>query len=545
MDSFKKLKIGTQLSLGFGMVTALMLVLAVFSVMRVSSLSKAFREDHRISAQRLEPLYVAREALAQTGLAARNGYIFTDNAEAAKELAIVDEQKAIYLAAIEKMAPVYANDPQFAKVKEGMLAMADELKRPRQYREAGKMEEYGRFLVNECSPLRRRIVQDMAVLVSAAQKESEMAADTVEEYATGAQRLVTVLAVAAFILSLVIAGLIKRLLLKQLGGEPVYAAEIASRIAKGDLAVSVHLAPEDKDSLLFAIKGMRDSLSGIVSEVRHGTEAITHASNEIATGNADLSQRTEQQAQSLERVATAMEELTSTVKQNASNAQQANQLSQSASDVSQQGGVVMRQVTDTMESINESSKKIVEIISVIDGIAFQTNILALNAAVEAARAGEQGRGFAVVASEVRVLAQRAAQAAKEIKILIDDSVVKVGSGSDLVQKAGVTMHEVVDSVRRVTEIMAEISHASQEQSVGIQDVSQALGQMDGMTQQNTALVEEASAAAEELKEQAGHLNEIVGQFKLDAADATVAHLPAKSNAHNHSRSRSHLRLANG
>ncbi|NYE60793.1 methyl-accepting chemotaxis protein [Duganella sp. 1224] len=527
------------------MLTALMLVLAVFSVMRVSSLSKAFYEDNRISSERLEPLYLAREALAQTGLAARNAYIFTDNAQAMRELDIVDEQKAVYLAAVEKMTPVYANDPQFAKVKEGLLAMANELKRPRQYREAGKMEEYGRFLVEECSPLRRRIVQDMGVLVKSVQKESEGAAEMVEDDATGARRLVTVLAVVAFVLSVVIAGLIKRLLLKQLGGEPVYAAEIASRIAKGDLAVSVHLAPEDKDSLLFAIKGMRDSLAGIVSEVRHGTEAISHASQEIATGNADLSQRTEQQAQSLERVATAMEELTSTVKQNASNAQQANQLSQSASDVSEQGGVVMRQVTDTMESINESSKKIVEIISVIDGIAFQTNILALNAAVEAARAGEQGRGFAVVASEVRVLAHRAAQAAKEIKILIDDSVVKVGSGSELVQKAGITIHEVVDSVRRVTEIMAEISDASQEQSAGIQEVSQALGQMDGMTQQNTALVEEASAAAEELKEQAAHLNDIVGQFKLDAAESNIAHLPVKTSATMNSRTHRNLRLANG
>ncbi|WP_432383399.1 methyl-accepting chemotaxis protein [Duganella sp. P38] len=541
MDSFKKLKIGTQLSLGFGMLTALMLVLAVFSVVRVSSLSKAFHAENAISAERLEPLYVAREALAQTGLAARNAYIFDDDAQAAKELNIVDEQKAIYLAAVEKMGPAYANDPQFAKVKEGLLAMANELKRPRQYREAGKMQEYGRFLVNECSPLRRRIVQDMAVLVTAAQKESEAAAVEVEEFAAGAQRLVTALAVVAFVLSLVIAGLIKRVLLKQLGGEPAYAAEIASRIAKGDLAVSVKVAPSDNDSLLFAIKSMRDSLAGIVTQVRHGTEAITHASNDIAEGNVDLSQRTETQAQSLERVATAMEELTSTVKQNASNAQQANQLSQSASEVSEQGGDVMRQVTDTMASINDSSKKIVDIISVIDGIAFQTNILALNAAVEAARAGEQGRGFAVVASEVRVLAQRSAQAAKEIKALIDDSVQKVGAGSDLVGKAGTTIHDVVASVRRVTEIMAEITHASEEQSVGIQEVSQALGQMDGMTQQNTALVEEASAAAHELRDQAAHLSEIVGQFKLDQS-AAVASLPKKTV---HAPSRGKLRVVNG
>jgi len=219
MDSFKKLKIGTQLTLGFGMLTALMLVLAVFSVVRVSALSKAFNDDNRIASEKLEPLYLAREALAQTGLAARNAYIFTDAAEANKELDIVDAQKAIYLKAVEQMAPAYANDPQFAKVKEGLLAMANELKRPRQYRDAGKMEEYGHFLVNECSPLRRRIVQDMAVLVTSAQKESEAATDMVEAYASGAQRMVTVLAVVAFILSVVIAGLIKRVLLKQLGGE--------------------------------------------------------------------------------------------------------------------------------------------------------------------------------------------------------------------------------------------------------------------------------------------------------------------------------------
>ena len=306
-----------------------------------------------------------------------------------------------------------------------------------------------------------------------------------------------------------------------------------------------HAAHGDGDSLLFAIKTMRDSLAGIVQDVRQGTDSITNASNEIASGNEDLSARTEQQAQSLERVASAMDELTSTVKQNASNAQQASQLSQSASTVSEQGGEVMRQVTETMASINESSKKIVEIISVIDGIAFQTNILALNAAVEAARAGEQGRGFAVVATEVRNLAQRAATAAKEIKVLIDDSVEKVGTGSDLVHKAETTMHEVVTSVRKVTEIVTDISHASQEQSSGIQEVSSAIGQIDGMTQRNTALVEEASSAAQELRQQAFHLTQAVGQFKLDASNAVVSRLAAKTGSQRADKPLRGLRLASG
>jgi methyl-accepting chemotaxis protein len=304
----------------------------------------------------------------------------------------------------------------------------------------------------------------------------------------------------------------------------------------------VQLAKPNDHSLLYAIKSMRDKLADIVIEVRNGTTAINGASSEIAVGNQDLSQRTEQQAYSLERVASAMEELTSIVKQNASNAQQANELSQAASQVSEQGGAVMQQVTDTMQSINDSSKKIVEIISVIDGIAFQTNILALNAAVEAARAGEQGRGFAVVASEVRNLAQRSAQAAKEIKVLIDDSVTKVGTGSDLVQKAGMTMSELVVSVRRVTEIMADISMASQEQSMGIQEVSTTLGQMDGMTQQNTALVEEASAAAHELSQQAEHLSEVVDQFKLAPHAGTATHRVAATQP---AGARATLQLANG
>nr|WP_315213615.1 methyl-accepting chemotaxis protein [uncultured Duganella sp.] len=544
MNAFKKLNIGTQLSLGFGMLTAFMLILAAVSILGVSSIGAAFKQQDHINDKRLAPLYVAREALAQTGLAARNAYIFTDDAQAAKELAIVDEQKAIYLAAVEKMAPNFAGDAQFNKVKAGLLTMADALKQPRKLREAKQMEEFGTFLVNDCSPLRRQIVADMAVLMTQEQKEAAAASDQSEASAATARSWTIALTVAAFILSLLIAALIKRVLLKQLGGEPAYAAEIANKIAQGDLAIAVDIKAGDDHSLLFAIKTMRDSLASIVGQVRQGTDAIASASSEIAHGNEDLSSRTATQASSLEKVATAMEELTSTVKQNASNAQQANTLAQTASSVSEQGGEVMQQVTDTMASINESSKKIVDIISVIDGIAFQTNILALNAAVEAARAGEQGRGFAVVATEVRNLAQRSAAAAKEIKALIDDSVTKVGTGSELVLKAGTTMHAVVDSVKRVTEIMGEISIASAEQSQGIGEVGGAIGEMDGMTQQNMALVEEASAAAHELQSQASSLAGLVGQFKLEGDRGHVATAqphakPGKASA------RSSLRLARG
>jgi methyl-accepting chemotaxis protein len=260
---------------------------------------------------------------------------------------------------------------------------------------------------------------------------------------------------------------------------------------------------------------MRDRLARIVNEVRQGTDAIASTSAEIASGNLDLSSRTEQQASSLEETASSMEELTSTVKQNADNARQANVLAQTASNVAGQGGDVVAQVVQTMGSINDSSKKIVDIITVIDGIAFQTNILALNAAVEAARAGEQGRGFAVVAGEVRTLAQRSAAAAKEIKALIGDSVDKVEVGTRLVDQAGSTMHEVVDSIRRVTDIMAEISAASQEQTSGIEQINQAISQMDNVTQQNASLVEEAAAASEALQNQANKLAELVSVFRLD------------------------------
>jgi len=295
---------------------------------------------------------------------------------------------------------------------------------------------------------------------------------------------------------------------------------VANAVAKGDLTQRIEVRSQDEiGKLMQALKDMNESLSGIVGEVRNTTESITVASQEIAQGNADLSQRTEEQASSLEETASSMEELTSTVRQNAENAKQANQLATNASDVAVKGGKVVGDVVETMASISSSSKKIVDIISVIEGIAFQTNILALNAAVEAARAGEQGRGFAVVAGEVRNLAQRSAAAAKEIKGLIDDSVEKVDSGSRQVDQAGATMNEIVQAVKRVTDIMSEISAASQEQGAGIEQVNQAVVQMDEVTQQNAALVEEAAAAAEAMQGQAEVLMHAVSVFKLEGGRA--------------------------
>ena len=329
-----------------------------------------------------------------------------------------------------------------------------------------------------------------------------------------------VLAVLAMVSGIALMGWLIANVMKQLGGEPDYAGRVAQAIAEGDLSVPVQLERNDADSLLFSIDAMRLRLSHTLNEVQQAAQSVNVGAREISMGNADLSSRTESQAASLEETATSMEEMTSTVHQNADNAQQAKQFGKSASDIAEKGGAVVGKVVETMASIKDGSRKIVEIISVIDGIAFQTNILALNAAVEAARAGEQGRGFAVVAGEVRTLAQRSAAAAKEIKELIGDSVNRVDAGSLLVDEAGATMQQVVTSVQAVTSILDEIAAASQEQSSGIEQINLAINQMDEVTQQNAALVEEAAAAAQSMQDQAERLAAAVAQFKLASA-ATV------------------------
>ncbi|MGE8510879.1 MAG: methyl-accepting chemotaxis protein [Paraburkholderia terricola] len=326
--------------------------------------------------------------------------------------------------------------------------------------------------------------------------------------------MIAVMTLGLIVLAFGISEWVVRRLARQLGGEPAYAKEIASRIAAGDLTNRIALGRNDRSSMLYALHDMQGGLATTVSDIAASADAIATASGEISMGNQDLSQRTEQQAMALERTASSMEQLTSTVRQNADNAKQASTLANNASEIAEKGGEVVSRVVATMNEINDSARSIGDIIGVIEGIAFQTNILALNAAVEAARAGEEGRGFSVVAAEVRNLAQRSAAAAKEIKGLIGASVERVSNGSTLAQDAGQTMDEVVKAVKRVTDIMGEISAASSEQSAGIEEINLAVTQMDSGTQQNAALVEQATAAARSLDDQARGLKEMVGKFRL-------------------------------
>ena len=347
----------------------------------------------------------------------------------------------------------------------------------------------------------------------------QQASEAQAEAASGYRHMRIVLSslvLAALVVGMLLAWLIARLLGRQLGGEPGYAAQIANQIAAGDLSVRVETHADDTRSLLFALRNMRERLAGIVTGISETSESILLASGEIAQGNTDLSQRTEEQAASLQETASSMEQLTATVRQNADNAQQASGVAHGASEVAARGSGLVGDVVETMRELAAGSKRMTDIIAVIEGIAFQTNILALNAAVEAARAGEQGRGFAVVAGEVRSLAQRSALSAKEIKELIETSTTRVGSGAALAERAGQTMAEVTQAVQRVTDIMGEISAASHEQSTGIEQVNRAVAQMDEVTQQNAALVEQAAAAAASMADQARELKTAVAVFELQA-----------------------------
>jgi methyl-accepting chemotaxis protein len=394
---------------------------------------------------------------------------------------------------------------------------------------SGQLEEAKAWRAATTTPFGQQTVQAFSELMQAQQQAGLAAHEEGLRELAAIRRWLLAAALLAVAAGAVISTLIIRGLHRQLGGEPAYAKEVAARVARGDLASEIHVKAGDTDSLLRAMATMRDNLRQLVGDVVGGARSVASTSSQIAQGNLDLSQRTEEQASTLEETASSLEELTSTVTQNADTARQASALAVDASNVAGRGGDVVGEVVSTMNGISDASRKIADIIAVIDGIAFQTNILALNAAVEAARAGDQGRGFAVVAAEVRTLAQRSAAAAKEIKALIGASVERVDAGTRLVDAAGKTMADIVTSVKRVSDLISEIAAASQEQSAGIEQVNKAMSQMDGVVQQNASLVEEASAATESMKEQAGALVKLVTRFDLGQQvqpDAYVAQAAA-------------------
>ena len=522
MHRLQNLKIGPRLFLAFGILGLCMLAISVFAIIRMGDIAHAVEFQNTVRTHKLEPLYAAREALDQTGLSARNALAIADLAEASRELDKVDQFKALYLSELQKAAPYFAGDRQYAIVDATMKKMAIELNRVRPLRTTGTTEQLAAFIANECRPLRAQAAAQIDTLLTSVQADVDKASAQADGVFGAAKTWIMVVGVAVFACTMLLGYLITASITHPLRE----AVAVAETVAAGDLSArfagAAGGARDEVGQLQNAMRRMVDSLLSIVSEVRSGTEAIHTGATEISAGNRDLSQRTEQQAASLDRTARSMEELTGAVKQNAENARQANTLAVSASAVATRGGELVSRVVLTMDSINASSKKIVDIIAVIDAIAFQTNILALNAAVEAARAGEQGRGFAVVASEVRNLAQRSATAAKEIALLIGDSVAKVHSGGELVGHAGSTMDEIVASVREVTDIMGDIMAASEHQSAGIEQVNAAVGLMDTVTQQNAALVEQAAAASQAMQDQAEHLTAAVNAFKLEQKTVRTA-----------------------
>jgi methyl-accepting chemotaxis protein len=529
MNILANLSVGKRLGLGFGSIVLLICGFAVASWMQLVAIRAAVVEVVDDRYPKVDITTKIHEAVNLQSRSLRNAIIAVSlgmNAEADEFLAKVTGAVAANDEHMKHLDTML-NTPKGKELFAAMTASRGEYGKARNeamrlVRER-KWEQAGTYTLAEVRPKQEVFTRALDVMV---EFQAGLMARSSEQAKERVMQTITVtLAVSGgvLLLAVLMGVMISRSLLRELGGEPADAREAARRIAEGDLTYRIPVRDGDTSSLLGALGLMQAALVGTVSKVRLGSQSVATASEQIAQGNQDLSSRTDEQAGALQQTAATMEQLGSTVRNNAENARQADQLAQAAAGVASQGGQVVGQVVGTMRGISDSSRKIGDIIGVIDGIAFQTNILALNAAVEAARAGEQGRGFAVVATEVRTLAQRSADAAKEIKTLITRNVDQVEQGSALVDQAGKTMGEIVDSIRRVSEIVTEISAATAEQSSGIQQVGDAVGQMDQVTQQNAALVEESAAAAESLKNQARELVEAVAFFQLsDSAGRTGA-----------------------
>ncbi len=520
------MKVSTRLALGFGILVLLIAVMGGSSMLKVNAVDESFHLVVDDRYPKIASLNEIKNNLNQVARSMRNMLIMTSPADVKREIDRIASARNDNVERLDKLrAQIHAEKGKafMAALVEARGKYAPTQDRFTELTAAGKTEEAKTLLVGELRPAQLAYFAALDDLIKF--QVSLMADSTIDAEAAvaGVKVVIWTASGAALMVAVLMAVWVTRSITRELGAEPGEASALVQRVAQGDLSAAIDLRSGDTTSLMVHLKEMQASLTRVVGTVRGNADSVATASAQIAQGNLDLSQRTEEQASALEETAASMEQLGSTVRQNADNARQANQLALSASAVAIRGGDVVGQVVDTMKDINNSSKKIADIISVIDGIAFQTNILALNAAVEAARAGEQGRGFAVVASEVRNLAGRSAEAAKEIKSLISDSVGRVEQGTALVDQAGATMTEVVSSIKRVTDIVGEISAASTEQSAGVSQVGEAVSQMDQVTQQNAALVEESAAAAQCLKGQARQLVQAVAVFKLaQGTEATAA-----------------------
>ncbi len=517
MNFLNNLKIGARLALGFGVVILAGLAVAICGRIALSDIGaevKLLSQDRIVKVDQARDIKDSLNVIARS---VRNIIIFKDDQQIQAEIRTIAQARTQIAELAGKLGATAHDEKERAQVKafaDAQRSYEQSLDKAVALGSAHKIDEARDDIVKELNPLLQPVLKAIEEIVDFQSDQMDKSSkDSMNEVATASAVMIGVAAAAA------LAGALIAWLVTVTVTRPLRSAmDATGRIAQGDLGATIESRSTDEvGQLMGSLAQMQASLRKVVGEVRTGVDSVTSASAQIAAGNQDLSSRTEEQASSLQQTAASMEELTATVKQSADNARQANQLALAASEAAGRGGAVVGQVVATMEAITGSSRKIADIITVIDGIAFQTNILALNAAVEAARAGEQGRGFAVVAGEVRTLAQRSAQAAREIKSLIGDSVAKVDEGSQQVGDAGAAMSEIVAQVRRVTDLIGEISSASAEQSSGIGQVNDAVTQMDQVTQQNAALVEESAAAAQSLKDQALRLSEVVSVFKLAPA----------------------------
>jgi len=515
-------KIGTRLGAGFGLICLALVCAMGMGVAKLGTVNEGTSTIVTKRMPRLELSTRLGDEVDDIAIALRNMMLNDDPADRAKQHEKVEASRKRSEAILAELDKVLQSQQGRALLRQQLELNARYVKGQQallQMVDANNLDGAKAYLTKEVRPVLEAYKKAIAEQVAAQKELAEQDAAAAAATYTHTRNLMLALGVAVLAGAAALAWWITASIV----GPMRRALAVADAVAGGDLTTKVEVTSKcEVGQLLASLKLMNDNLVKTVAAVRTGTEAIGSASSEVAAGNQDLSSRTEQQASSLEETASSMEELTATVKQNADNARQANTLAEAASGVAERGGQVIHDVVSTMQQIHDASARIVDIISVIDGIAFQTNILALNAAVEAARAGEQGRGFAVVASEVRSLAQRSAAAAKEIKHLIDDSSEKVGTGSRLVEEAGSTMGDIVDSVRRVTDILNEITTASQEQSAGIEQINEAITQMDAVTQQNAALVEQAAAASQAMQDEAARLSAAVAVFRLDQANVPAA-----------------------